>query len=138
MSAQKKSKAQPGKDKSVNRLIEKYQEILRTDPKNLKILSNLGAYYASLHKFDKAKEIFNKILENDPKNLDGLNNIGVIYTQIGKLNNAIAKLEIAVKLKPDNPKYWNNLSEVYRRAGNYHKANVCRMRAIQITEKIEK
>ena len=77
----------------------------------------------------------NKILEQDPKNLDALNNVGVVYTQFGKFEDAITKLEIAVKLDSSKARIWSNLSEVYRRAGNYHKANVCRMRAIQLNEK---
>ncbi len=130
-------KAQTVLDKKIDtaELIEKYKQILQSEPDNLKILSNLGACYASIHEYDKANEIFNKILEQDPKNLSGLNNIGVVYTQIGKLDEAISKLEIAVKLYPDKVQLWNNLSEAYRRAGNYHKANICRMRAIQLSEK---
>ena len=130
-------KAQPHSEKNdnINNLIDKYKQIIQTDPKNLEILSNLGACYASLNKFKEASEIFNKILEQNPKNLDALNNLGVIYTQTGRLEEAISKLEIAVKLKPDIAKLWSNLSETYRRSGNYHKANICRMRVIQLTEK---
>ena len=120
---------------TLNSRIEEYQKVLQQDPNNLDVLSNLGTCYASLNKTDKALEIFNKILNQNPKNLDALNNIGVVYTQIGKFEEAIEKLEIAVKLDSGtNAKYWNNLSEAYRRAGNYHKANISRMRSIQLNE----
>ena len=122
-----------GKPK-INDLVEEYQKVLQSDPDNLVILSNLGVCYASLNN-EEAITIFNKILEQDPKNLDALNNVGVVYTQFGKFEDAITKLEIAVKLDSSKARIWSNLSEVYRRAGNYHKANVCRMRAIQLSEK---
>ena len=122
-----------GKPK-INDLVEEYQKILQSDPDKLKILSNLGVCYASLNN-EEAIKVFNKILEQDPKNLDALKNLGVIYTQIGKFEDAITKLEIAVKLDSSNARLWSNLSEIYRRAGNYHKANICRMRAIQLNEK---
>ena len=135
MDAQGNAQTFPDELENVNDLITKYKEKLKSDPNNLTILSNLGVCFASINDFDEADKFFTKILELDQKNLDALNNLGVIYTQTGKLNEAIEKLEIAVKLKPDSIKYWSNLSEVYRRAGNYHKSNVCRMRAIQLTEK---
>jgi len=75
-----------------------------------------------------------KILEQDAQNFDALKNLGVIYAQVGKLEDAITKLEIAVKIKSDNASLWNTLGEAYRRSKNFHKANVCRMRAIQLNE----
>jgi len=87
-----------------------------------------------LQKVDKAIDIFNKILQQDPKSIDALNNLGVVYTQIGNFSEAISKLEIAVKLKPSDARLWTNLGESYRRSGNYHKANICRMRSIQLNE----
>ncbi len=122
------------KKPKINDLAEEYQKVLQSDPNNLEILSNLGVCYASLNN-EEAIKVFNRILEQDPKHIDTLNNIGVIYTQIGKFEDAINKLEIAVKLDSSNKRLWSNLSEAYRRAGNYHKANVCRMRAIQLSEK---
>lgn len=124
----------PEKSK-INNLIEEYQKVIQSDPNNFEVLSNLGTCYASLNKFNEAENIFNKILEQNPKNLDALNGLGVVYTQIGKFQEGIEKLEIAVKLDSDNHvRFWNNLSEAYRRAGNYHKANICRTRAIQLSE----
>ncbi|MHA1229434.1 MAG: tetratricopeptide repeat protein [Candidatus Helarchaeota archaeon] len=118
----------------IDALIKKYEGELQSNPDNVEIMTKLGTYYISINNYDKAIELFNKILEKEPKNLDVLNNIGIAYTQNGKLTDAITKLEIAVKLYPNNSKLWNNLSEAYRRAENYHKANVCRMRAIQLSE----
>jgi protein O-GlcNAc transferase len=135
MEAQEQAHSKSDEKMDLSKKIEEYKQKLESDPDNVKLLSNLGAIYASLNKFDEAHELFNKILELDPKNFDGLNNIGVIYSQMGKLEEAISKLEIAVKLYPDKAKVWNNLSEAYRRAGKYHQANVARMRAIQISEK---
>ncbi|MFX1297376.1 MAG: tetratricopeptide repeat protein [Promethearchaeota archaeon] len=135
MDVQEKAQSPSANNENTNSLIDKYKGILQTEPNNITALSNLGVCYASINKFDEAEKSFNKILEIDPKNLDGLNNLGVVYTQIGKIDDAIAKLEIAVKLKPDNAKLWSNLGEAYRRLGNYHQANVCRMRAIQLIEK---
>ncbi|MHA1132330.1 MAG: tetratricopeptide repeat protein [Candidatus Helarchaeota archaeon] len=135
MNASEKAHSQSVEDLDVTKKIEAYRKKLQTDPNDLSALSNLGSCYALLNKFDEAQKLFNQILELDPKNLDGLNNLGVVYTQIGKLDEGISKLEIAVKLDPENTKLWNNLSEAYRRAGHYHKANVSRMRAIQLTEK---
>ena len=84
--------------------------------------------------YNEQIEKLEKQLEQDAQNVDALKNLGVIYAQVGKLEEAISKLEIAVKLKSDSASLWNTLSEAYRRSKNFHKANVCRMRAIQLTE----
>lgn len=134
MAAQEHAQSQSEKKMEATRMVETYKQKLQSDPNNTGILLNLGVAYASLNKINEADEIFNKILKQDPKNSEALNNLGIIYTQTGKFEDAAAKLEIAVKLNPNNAKYWNNLSEVHRRAGNYHKANTCRMHAIQLIE----
>jgi tetratricopeptide (TPR) repeat protein len=134
MAVQEHSQIQSEKKIDATTMIEVYKQKLQSDPNNAEILLNLGVVYVSLNKLNEADEIFNKILKQDPKNTEALNNLGIIYTQTGKFGDAVAKLEIAVKLNPNNAKYWNNLSEVHRRAGNYHKANTCRMHAIQLLE----
>ncbi|MHA1268592.1 MAG: tetratricopeptide repeat protein [Candidatus Helarchaeota archaeon] len=118
----------------IDTLIKKYEEELQTKSDNLEIMTKLGAFYTSKNEFTKAEEILTKVLEKDPKNLEALNVLGISYTQCGKLENAISKFEIAVKLYPNNAKLWYNLSEAYRRIGNYHQANICKMRAIQLNE----
>ena len=75
-----------------------------------------------------------KIIESDPKNKSALNKLGVLYAQIGKFEDSIKHFETLIRLEPNNERYWNNLGEAYRRIKNHHKANVCRMRAIQIQE----
>ncbi len=134
MEAQEHSQSQSEKKMDTTKLVEVYKQKLQSEPNNTSILLNLGVAYASLNKLNEADEIFTKIIKQDPKNSEALNNLGIIYTQTGKFEDAIAKLEIVVKLNPNNAKYWNNLSEAYRRAGNYHRANTCRMRAIQLIE----
>jgi len=134
MEAQEHSQSQSEKKMDITKLVEVYKQKLQSEPNNTNILLNLGVAYASLNKLNEADGIFTKIIKQDPKNSEALNNLGIIYTQTGKFEDAIAKLEIVVKLNPNNAKYWNNLSEAYRRAGNYHRANTCRMRAIQLLE----
>ncbi|MHA1784421.1 MAG: tetratricopeptide repeat protein [Candidatus Helarchaeota archaeon] len=114
--------------------IEELKNALNSNPNDVTVLSNLGACYASINKFDEAIEMFNKILELDQKNYAAHKALGVIFAQMGKLEDAINKLKIAVKLNSDNPNLWNNLSEAYRRAKNFHQSNVARMRAIQLIE----
>ncbi len=84
--------------------------------------------------YNEQIEKLEKQFEQDPKNLNTVKNLGVIYAQVGRLQDSINKLEIAVKIKNDDAGLWNNLAEVYRRSKNLHKANICRMRAIQLAE----
>lgn len=122
MESPDKAPIQSGNSQEINNLIEKYQKILQSTPSDSKTLVDL-------------QKIFLKIIELDPKNFDAIKNLGIILAQTGKLEQSIERLETAVKLRPDNVKAWNNLSEAYRRTGNYHKANACRMRAIQLNER---
>ena len=79
-----------------------------------------------------------KVIESEPENKSALNNLAVLYAQLGQFDESIKHFETLTRLDPNNERYWNNLGEAYRRIKNFHKANVCRMRAIQIQEQNNK
>ena len=85
--------------------IDTLRSILRDDPKNLKVLIQLGNLYFDTGQFDQAIENYSKALEIDPKNADVRTDLGIMYRKKGEYDRAIAEFEKAAEA---NPKHVNS------------------------------
>jgi cytochrome c-type biogenesis protein CcmH/NrfG len=63
--------------------IDTLRSILRDDPKNLKVLIQLGNLYFDTGQFDQAIENYSKALEIYPKNADVRTDLGIMYRKKG-------------------------------------------------------
>ena len=85
--------------------IDALQSILRDDPKNLKVLIQLGNLYFDAEQFNQAIENYSKALEIDPKNADVRTDMGIMYRKKGEYDRAIAEFKKAAAV---NPKHVNS------------------------------
>lgn len=85
--------------------IELLLSILKDDPKNLDVLTQLGNAYFDTDQFDRAIEAYSKVLALDPKKADVRTDMGIMYRKKGNSDRAIAEFKKAAE---DDPKHVNS------------------------------
>src|SRR2546428_1015419 len=66
----------PDNEKTGKISIEKFEDVLKKDPKNITAMASIARTYSDLGDFDKAKQWYRKRLEADPSNPEPLYGIG--------------------------------------------------------------
>ena len=79
-----------------------YEAALKTSPRRVDALSNLGLVYAGLHDYARAIESFRKALQVAPGQPLVLYNLGITYLQSGRYENARGALSQAVAASNTN------------------------------------
>lgn len=82
------------------RAITCFQNHLKTYPKDLVALLDLGHCFMQLEDFAEAARVYAKIIEHDPKHVNALSNLGGALYRSGKPGDAKAILEYALELDP--------------------------------------
>lgn len=82
------------------RAITCFQNHLKTHPKDLVALLDLGHCLMQLENFAEAAKAYAKIIEHDPKHVNALSNLGGALYRSGKPGDAKAILEYALELDP--------------------------------------
>jgi cytochrome c-type biogenesis protein CcmH/NrfG len=84
-------------DKQAEPLLAK----LKNDPKNAKLLVQIGNAYKSAHQFGQAANYFGQALELDPKNITLRDEVGAALYYSGDVDRAMATFEEGLKYAPN-------------------------------------
>jgi tetratricopeptide (TPR) repeat protein len=87
------------------KLIREYEARLKLEPKNLKLLRDLGDLYVQLNQFDKGLEYFGKILLTDGGNDSSLQK-KIAETKVKKFEHSLTLLD------PSSPEYEEKASQI--------------------------
>ena len=101
---------------------EIYENLIKNNPDNVLLLSNLANVYGGLGQIDKQIKIYTEVLEKDTSMIEVYNSLGLAYTANNQFDNAIKAFD---KLLNENPKHSlanYNLGNVYRKIGQYESA----------------
>lgn len=82
--------------------IEKYQAILKLDPKLAAAYNNLGLLYFQQNDYPRAIQSFEAGLRADPKMTTALTPLGTAYFQLGQFAKSRDALDRAVRLNPSD------------------------------------
>ena len=92
-------------DKKVEPLLAQ----LKNDPKNTKLLVDIGNAYKSAHQFSQAADYYGRALEQNPKDVALRDEVGGAYFYSGDTDRAIATFEDGLKYKPNDASTLFNL-----------------------------
>ena len=84
------------------RSIEVLREALEINPKNIKVLGDLGFALSKLNKNQQAIEMYEKILAIYPNNINALNGKAYSLTLVGQYKNAIDVCNLSIMINRKN------------------------------------
>jgi Flp pilus assembly protein TadD len=116
--------------------VSRYREILRQDPYNPYVLTNLGLIYQQTGNLKEAISLYEKALEADPKFVPAAQNLGVAWLKAGNSEEAARWLEKTLDLQPDNANALVNLGLLYKRRGNREMARQSLRKAWTINNRL--
>jgi len=100
-----------------------FQAGLEINSENIDLNNNLGVYYKTINKLDKAVIYLKKAHSLNPKYAVAYENLASIYYLKGSIKDAISILEKAQKNKAPLSNIWNhNLASLYHENGDYELA----------------
>jgi Flp pilus assembly protein TadD len=102
--------------------IDKFQEAVKLDPKNVNAWNGLGWAQFNSGQIVEAKTSFNKLLELDPKFVAGLNGLGWAQFNSGEYQNSEATFRSLIKIEPTIPGGLNGLGQLYLAQRKYDEA----------------
>jgi tetratricopeptide (TPR) repeat protein len=106
----------------VQNAANKFHEVLRLNPKNVKALISLGNIEESRGMLDKAMDLYDKAIQADSSFEIARVNKGNIYLRQGMYAEAIEDYQSALKLLPDDLFAHYNLAESYVKTKKYGEA----------------
>ena len=92
--------------------IRTYRKILKIDPEDVSVWSNLGAAYLEILDVTRAKKALNKALTIEPNSITALGNVANLKKQTGNIKAAEKIYRSIVELQPDLARGWYELSLV--------------------------
>lgn len=98
--------------------IERLEKIIKTDPKNLSVLVQLGNNYYDIGEYAKAVKYYNRALVIDASNVDVRVDMGAAYFALGQHDKALEAFKLATQLNPDHAMAWYNMGVVYKAKGD--------------------
>jgi cytochrome c-type biogenesis protein CcmH/NrfG len=93
---------------------------LRSNPKDLNTLIQLGNLYYDHRQFQEAVEYYGRALEMDPKNTNVRTDRGTSYWNIGQSDAAISEFKKSLEVDPTHAQTLYNLGVVYLDGKNDH------------------
>lgn len=102
-----------------------FQNLLRDNPDDVQLLTQVGNMYVKAGYDDKALPIFKKILTFDAENLSAMNNLGAIYRRKKNYSESEEILIRARNVHGGNSQVDYNLGFTYKNMGEYEKAIQC-------------
>ncbi len=96
-------------DPAKQQQIANLEQTLKTDPKNVGVLIELGNSYYDTNQFGKAIDPYNKALDIDPNNTNVRTDLGTSYLQLGMVSQAIKEYKGVLKIDPQKPQAHLNL-----------------------------
>lgn len=104
--------------------IDKYSEIIKTDPANIDAQFEVGFGYERLGDYENAVKYYEKVLELDNVNFPAINNLAAIYEEIGDYKTASTYIERLMKAYPDNQEALSDAIRILLKANNPEGATV--------------
>lgn len=98
--------------------IESLQKTLKTDPKNLSVLIQLGNDYYDLGRYKEAVTYYNRALAIGPNNVDVRVDMGASYYALGQVDKALEAFKTATQINPNHAMAWYNLGIAYKAKGD--------------------
>ena len=95
-------------DKKAEPLLEQ----LKADPKNAKVLFQVGKVYESAHQFKEADSYFDQALAQNPKDINVLTEKASCLYYLGDADSAIAAFNTALQYSPNDARALFNLGMV--------------------------
>lgn len=102
--------------------IRLYNEILKTEPKNSRVLSNLAMNYYNGGEFDRAVETYERAIECAPENPYPYNNLASAYIKNAEFEKALPYAMKAYELKNNLVAATNGLAICHSVLGNEEEA----------------
>ena len=102
--------------------IETVESIIKTEPKNAKLLEELGILYSNSRKKGEAVKVLEQALALSPDLPMAAPALATLYTDTGQKNKAIQLLERSVEDNPRNLGAKHQLARLYVRARRYNEA----------------
>lgn len=120
------------KKKDFDKAKEKYEEILKINPKSSDVYGNLGVIYKIKGDIQNAIKFYIEAIKLNPKNPFVYNNLGNAFKEIKNYKMAIRAYSDAIKLNPKDFNAFNNLGIVYESMGDNNRAIVAYKEALKV------
>lgn len=120
------------KKKDFDKAKEKYEEILKINPKASEVYGNLGVIYKIKGDIQNAIKFYVEAIKINPKNPSVFNNLGNAFKEIKNYKMAIQAFSDAIKLNPKDFNAFNNLGIVYESMGDNNRAIAAYKEAIKV------
>src|SRR3972149_1105346 len=117
---------------NINKAIEIYSRVLKTNPLDEDALCGLALVYQTDGKIDKTIDAYKKALQVNPSFFDAHYNLAIVYSTINQIDDAIAHLNKAINLNSSDASVHNNLGVLYFKKNMYNDAKNCFERALLI------
>lgn len=111
--------------------IERWQAIVKANPKDAGARVSLGWAYQNSGKYKEAEKEYLISLKIDNNQIGALYNLGVIYSNQKKIGQAIERFEQVVEKDPAHALGWYQLGTLRMGQKNYREAIVCFQNALQ-------
>ncbi len=118
-----------GKIKEAYEALSKANKI---DPKDFKVLNNLGSILFKLGLFDDAITTFKKVLKIKNDNFSAYINLGAVYQKKNDFKNAELNYLKAIKINPNSSIVYNNLANTLKDLNRLEDAEINYKKAIEI------
>lgn len=116
----------------VDRAMNLFREILRTDPDNLEAHFGLGSLYEKIGQHLQALEQFEMAKRVDPENIDAAVRHAKAMATLGRFDAAERDLRRAARIDPNRPEVFTTLGMIGVRRGLYAQAEQDLKRAIEL------
>lgn len=94
-------------------ILERCQQVLRVNPKNLTALKGIGDYYVFKRDWVSAKHYYDRALAIAPKDIEIYYKLGDIETNFGRMAKAIEYYEKVLKIAPGRPEPYNQIGRAF-------------------------
>ena len=99
-----------------------YREVLKTQPRNLDVINNLGVLLSTLGRFDEAEANYRKSIELKPDYADAYYNLGNLLKKVNRINEAETCYNKVIELNQAYAKAHANLGIIQMELGNLDQA----------------
>jgi protein O-GlcNAc transferase len=110
--------------------VAEYHQVLKTDPDDIRVLSNLGFALRTLGRFDEAEPHARRAVEIDPGDVTAQFNLGCLLYDASRMAEAEARFRLVLDLDPSHVDALTNLARVQQDQGRIDDAVECQERAV--------
>lgn len=116
----------------INKVIEHYQQDLKTNPTNVDACLNLGALLHNKGELNEAREIYKEFVKYNPDCAEVFCNLGIVLIGLSEYDEALAAFEMALEHNPKLAAAYFNLGNAQRILGKLTEASHAYQRAIHL------